>query len=388
MKRPLILLALLFSALVCHAQYHIESPDMQLRVSLQSNRKRKGISKITRPDRMFMQVSVLGNRLLNSEVELVVKSKGRRYSFGKGNVVHAIRQQRMVDAPDARDSMLTLMKGRYNSLTIVTDNHIVLEVRAYNNGVAYRFKVNHYEGDYKILNLSDLFPEESSVAILGTFEGDYTSPWSALHIGLPPASVASWPHKRPKPKIAVHSMRNHLGIRRVPWRDALSSLSVGTAVNWHTGNTWGDFTNYHTLNVDLTYKHLFTGIGVTTCQQMQYILLGESFWPFEGVVKDIYLWSIGARAGYCLPVQNGYEVWSFIPYVATTLMHLHQHGKLRPGANALSHHGHWLVGPGVKVQVSDRYGFTLGVGYEYQFFTDRLAPDGMHAVSVSVGKTF
>ena len=105
-------------------------------------------------------------------------------------------------------------------------------------------------------------------------------------------------------------------------------------------------------------------------------------------MKDISSWNVGARAGYCLPIQNGYEIWSFIPYVGTTLMHLHQHGKIQTGSKALSHHAHWMVGPGVKVQLATREGITLGTGYEFQFFLDNKAPKGMHAISVSIGKTF
>jgi len=33
-------------------------------------------------------------------------------------------------------------------------------------------------------------------------------------------------------------------------------------------------------------------------------------------------------------------------------------------------------------------GFTLGASYEYRFFMDSMAPDGMHGVSLSIGKTF
>lgn len=386
MKRTFIGLMLLLSTMLCHAQYFVESPNRDVRVNLQSNRERTGLSKFTTPQQMTMKVSIPGEVLVNKEVGLTVKTKGRRHNFGKSDIMRVNKQQQLLDAPDNIDSMLVGLKGRYNTLMLATAEGIVLELRAYNNGVAYRFKVMGIEGDYKILNFCDVFNGEKPVAIEGTFEGTYTSAWSTLIYEL---SGKPTPFgKQPKAKTTVASARKALGTRYVPWRDALSSITIGTSLNSVQGDTWGDVTDYHTLNIDLTYKHLFTGIGLYSCNSITYINWGESFWPFEGVMKDIQMWSIGARAGYVIPIQNGYEMWSFIPYVATTLMHLHQHGTTPRGAKALSHHAHWMVGPGVKVQLSERHGFTLAAGYEFQFFTDNLSPTGVHAFSISLGKTF
>lgn len=367
----------------CMAQYYLESPNKDLRVTLHSNRGRRGASVFLVPQKMTMKVFSESEILVDKEIGLTVKSKGRRYAFGKSEVKRINKSEKQIDHPDTKSDELSNLSGQYNSLTLAMENGIMLEVRAYNNGVAYRFNVTGYPEDYKILEFCDVFPGESPVAILGTFEGDYTSPWHTLKVELPDKS-----DMRAKAKRTTKSPTYLLGTRFIPWRDALSSISVGSAFNWHVGNTWGDFADYHTFHVDFTYKHLYGGLSFLPCEEIQYIGWDRDFWPFEGMIKGIDAWNVGARVGYCLPVQNCYEVWSFIPYVATTLIHLHQHGQIRYGYKALSHHAHWTVGPGVKVQVAERAGFTIGAGYEYQFFTDKKAPTGMHAVSISLGKTF
>lgn len=383
MRKFISLFVLILCACTCMAQYYVESPNKELRVTLHSNKGRKGASKFFVPLKMTMKVFSESEVLVDREIGLTVKSKGHRYAFGKSNIMRVNKMARQVDHPDAQDAGLADMSGRYNNLILATDNGIMLEVRVYNNGVAYRYNISGFPEDYKILEVCDVFPGESPVAILGTFEGDYTSPWHTMKVELPVIK-----EKKAKAKLSTTSPTKRLGTRFIPWRDALSSITVGTAFNWHVGNTWGDFADYHTFGVDFTYKHLFGGLSFLPCESIQYISWDKDFWPFEGIIKDIDAWNIGAKAGYCLPIQNGYEVWSFIPYVATTLIHLHQHGQIRYGAKALSHHAHWMVGPGVKVQMAVREGITFGAGYEYQFFLDNESPDGMHAISVSIGKTF
>lgn len=383
MKKTMLTIALMLCACTCVAQYYLESPDKELRVTLHSNRGRKGMSKYLVPQKMTMKVFSESEVLVDKEIGLTVKSQGHRYAFGKANVVSVNKAEKQIDHPDVQHAGLSDMQGRYNSLIMATDKGIILELRAYNDGVAYRFNVSGYPEDYKILEVCDVFPDESPVAILGTFEGSYVSPWHLMKVKQPLRKG-----EQEKAELSTTSPTKRLGTRIVPWRDALSSVTVGTAFNWHVGDTWGDFADYHTFSVDFTYKHLFGGLSFMPCGEIQYIVWDEDFWPFEGLMKGIDAWNVGAKAGYCLPVQNGYEVWSFIPYVATTLIHLHQHGKIRYGAKALSHHAHWMVGPGMKVQLAVREGVTFGAGYEYQFFTDNKAPKGMHAISLSIGKTF
>ena len=383
MRKIVSLFILILCACTCMAQYSVESPDRTVRVSLESNRGRKGMSKFFVPLKMKMKVSTTGKMLVNREIGLTVKSHGHRYEFGKSNVLRVNKGTRQLDHPDTRDAALADMEGRYNTLTMMTESGIILEVRVYNNGVAYRYSVTGYSDDYKILDVTDVFPGEKPTAILGTFEGNYTLPWRTMKV------ERSFNEKgEQKITTTTKSPTKTQGTRMVKWRDALSSISVGATYNAHTGDTWGDFTDYHTFQVEGTYKHLYGAFSFSPCNSIKYIAWGEDKWPFEGMIKNIDMWSIGLKAGYCLPIQNGYEIWGFIPYLSADMMHLHQHGTIRYGYKSLSHHAHWSVGPGVKVQLATRMGFTLGASYEYRFFMDSMAPDGMHGVSLSIGKTF
>ncbi len=383
MRKFVSLFILILCACTCMAQYTVTSPDRTVRVNLDSNRGRKGMSKFFVPLKMRMRVSYISERLVNSEIGLTVKSHGHRYEFGKSDILRVNQARRQMDHPETRDPALADMEGQYNTLMMVTESGIILEVRAYNNGVAYRYSVTGYTDDYKILDVIDVFPGEKPTAILGTFEGNYTLPWRTMKV-----EVFDDEKGEEQVKTTTKSPTMNQGTRFVKWRDALSSISVGTTYNAHTGDTWGDFTDYHTFQVEGTYKHLYGAVSVSPCNTIKYIAWGESEWPFEGMIKGVDMWSLGFKAGYCLPVQNGYEIWSFIPYLSADMMHLHQHGKIRPSYKGLSHHAHWSMGPGVKVQMATRFGFTLGAAYEYRFFLDNMAPDGMHGVSVSVGKTF
>jgi hypothetical protein len=246
--------------------------------------------------------------------------------------------------------------------------------------VAYRFRVSGYTDEYKILEVCNVFPEEKAIAILGTFTGEYVMPWRTMEIeGDNPAEKAT---------TTTYSQATDRGTKHVSWKDALSSVSVGMSFNWYNGDTWGDIGEDHTITADFTYKHLYAGLSYTPCHELQYIHYDKDFWPFEGVIGSIHSWGLGAKFGYNIPLQNGHEVWNISPYVATTLMHLKQHGKTRIGYNTVDKHNHYLVGPGVKVQFATRERITLGVAYEYQFFTDRKAPTGMSSLQFSIGKLF
>ena len=194
--------------------------------------------------------------------------------------------------------------------------------------------------------------------------------------------------KKSKIPTTTYSDALNRGTRFVPWKDALSSVSVGISFDWHHGDTWGDFSDMQSFRADFTYKHIYGGVDFASCTQILYIPWGEDYWPFEKVIKDIDAWRVGIRGGYCIPLQNGYEIWSIIPYVATSVMHLHQHGATRPNFKPLDMHNHWLVGPGVKVQLAHREGIMLGAGYECQFFLDKKSPTAMSSLTFSIGKMF
>ncbi len=383
MKKIVSLFVLILCACTCMAQYHVESPNGEIRVNFQSNKGRKGASKFFVPTKMTMTVSGGGKRLVRNEIGLTVKSKGHRYMFGKSEIIRANKGENLVEQPDMRDTLLADFSGRYNTLLLATEKGMLLEVRVYNDGVAYRFRVSGYPEDYKILEVCDVFPGEKPIAILGTFEGDYLMPWRTMKV-----NISEGEEYRKEVSTVTKSSAQKGGTRIVSWRDALSSVSLGISVGMDNGDTWGDIGDVHHFRADFTYKYIYGGIGISPCRQIQYIPWGDDFWPFDKVIGGIDSWGLGIRTGFCLPVQNGYEVWNFIPYVATSMMHLHQHGTTRTSFKSLDKHNHWLVGPGVKVQLAHREGLMLGVSYEYQFFTDNKAPKGMHTFAVSIGKMF
>lgn len=383
MKKIISILFLILSAGLCSAQYLIQSPNEKLRVTLHSNRARKGASKFLVPTKMEMKVFNEHQILADKEIGITVKADGHRYSFGKSEIARLNNAVREVDDPKTADPLLADLKGRYNSLMLGTKSGIVLELRVYNNGVAYRFRVSGYDGDYKILDVCDVLPGEKPIAILGTFTGEYVFPWRTMKVeGNSNDDKGEWAD------VKISSDAFGRGTRIVPWKDALSSVSLGVSFDWHTGDTWGDFSDTHNIRADFTYKYIYGGISVSPCQEIQYIHYEKDFWPFEKLAGGIDSWSLGARAGFCLPLQNGYEVWNIIPYVAASVMHLHQHGDIRPGYKTLDKHNHYLVGPGIKVQCAFRDGLLMGLGYECQFFTGRKAPTSMNSVMVSIGKTF
>ena len=385
MRKIISTLLLVLVASVCMAQYSLESPNNEIRVSFETNRSRKGLTSYLVPKIMKMKVATGHEVLTNKEIGITVKSKGRRHSLGKGDVKYINRERNLLDHPDAVDSFLVHLTGRYNNLVLAMDNGIMLEVRAYNNGVAYRFIVSGYPEDFKILDVCDVFPRENPVAIQGTYEGEYISPWSVMKVEYP--AIVDY-NEKPKSKKTTYSYTVNQRARVVSWRDALSSVSMGYSYNWHAGNTWGDFADYHKFHFDFTYKYIYGAVDFNTCGQLQYIPWGEDFWPFKNVMGQIDSWGMGVSTGFCLPIQRRSDVWSFIPYISTSMMHLHQHRQLTKLERPLDQHNHWLVGPGIKVQLAQREGLVLGFGYEFQFFTDKKSPTGMHSYMMTIGKMF
>lgn len=381
-----MLLALIVNVCLCQAQYLLTSPNEELRVALQTNRERKGASKFLVPAKRTLRVQVGKVVLTNREIGLTVKTDGHRHSFGKLTISNADKSFRMAESAENRDTLLACMKGRYNGLILKTDEGITLELRAYDNGVAYRFKVSGQTGDYKVLDVCNALPDEKAIAILGTFTGEYVMPWRTMVVEKADNNIM---------KIGkTHSEAVGRGARIVSWRDALSSISVGTGFNWYGGSGWGDISQDHNVTADFTYKYLYGGLSFTPCHEMQYIVMQDvnkgAFGkePFMGVMGSVHAWTFGARAGFCLPVQSGYEVWSFIPYVAASVMHLKQHGDTRETYSSVSPHNHYLIGPGIKIQCALRGGITLGAAYERQFFTGSNAPSGMNSLIFTLGKTF
>lgn len=382
MKKSITIIVLILHACLCAAQYTIESPNQSVKVSLQTNRNRKGASKYLVPTKMTMRVTCEGETVLNKEIGLTVKFNGDRYAFGKANIVHTNKAMNNMDHPETCDSMLTNLAGRYNSLILGANNGVFLEIRAYNNGVAYRFRVTGYPEDYKILEVCNVFPGENPIAILGTYEGDVTLPWSAMKVDV------SMVDDEPEITTTTTSTRKESNLRKISWRDALSSVSIGFSADWHSGDTWRDFSDSQGIHADFTYKNIYGGVNYTRCHEIQYIVYEEDYWPFEGLRGSIHAWKAGIKGGYSINMQKGYNIWNFIPYVGTSLMHLLQHGQPRKGAKTLDKHNHYMVGPGFKVQCAFRERISIGAACEYQFFTDKKAPTGMGSFILSIGKSF
>ena len=383
MKKVIAIFALVLHASLCAAQYYVTSPNREIRVSFNTNRNRSGWSAFLVPTKMTMKVSNYMQDFVNREINIIVKSKGKRYSFGKSNMKNVNKGNGFVDAPDAIDSTLANLIGRYNTITLASENGIILEVRAYNNGVAYRFRVTGYPEDYKILEQTNVFPGESPVAIVGTFEGEYVSPWHVLKI-----RVEEFNPETGKTPTNTFSPTYHRGRTVVPWRDALSSVSIGMTFDFFNGDAWKKLATPQSIVADFTYKHLYGGVTYTPCHELLYIEWGRDYYPFEGMIAGVDSWSAGARAGYAYTFQNGYNVMNIIPYIATSVLHLHQHGKPRKGYKTIGKHNYWMVGPGIKIQGAPRERIMLGVGIEYQFFTHKDAPDGRTSLMFSIGKMF
>lgn len=388
MKRIILILILMLSIPVCRAQFVVDSPDTTVQVVLKSNRTRKGISKYLVPTQMRLQIvlgvqevtnEVTGLRLrmpaivLNKEIGLTVKSKGRRYAFGKSQLSKYYTLAGTLEEPIAG------LKGDYNSAVLVTEAGITLEILVFNEGMAYRFKVSGYPDDYKILEVCNVFPHEKPIAIPGTLTGDYVMPWRCMYFKdnellSPQREELEEPFRHPT--------------KIVSWRDALSSISVGTHFNWYYGGAWEEVSQDQNIAVDLTYKHLYGGISFTPCHETVYVRLFEDYEPFRNIYGSIHSWSVAGRLGYNLPIQNGYEIYNISPYIATSLMHLDQHRGARITNNRIDPHHYYMIGAGIKIQVAIRQRITFGVGYEHQFFTGDKCPKGMNSVLLSIGRLF
>lgn len=373
MKKIALLFVCLCLPLMVNAQYSVSSPDMKVWVSLNVLKERNFDTKLMIAKRMKMTVSVNGEKVLkNKEIGLTVYSHGHRYSFGKLNMIRSTKST--VSVTEENDGQLARLGNQCNYMVLEAEKGILLEVMVFNKGVAYRFSVKGMEDEYKILNVSDVFPDDKAHAILGTFTGDTVLPWRIMPLDEKDKEniVNEWDELYPANKI-------------VSWKDALSSVSIGFTTNWIAGKAWGGVSQSHGVYADFIYKHLYGGISYTPCQQLLYVDWGKSFAPFTGVMGSVHSWDISGRFGYNLPVQNGSDIWSFSPYAVATYMALRQHGDTHPLALPLTNKHHYLVGLGLKVQYMMRERISLGAGYEYQMFTGHQEPQGRSTLIFTIG---
>ena len=381
-------------ALMClsqsvHAQYRVSSPDGTIKVELSTHHEQKWIRKFLKPTYMSISVSSYGRPIIDDEIGVDVKWRGHRYSFGKIDVDLRQNEEGLRESTENRDGALQDFSETYNRLQLGVKPGIILEVRVYNEGVAYQFRVTGIDDDYKVLRLCDPFPNEKPIAIEGTYVGEHILPWSVLNLdeyydnGYRPEKgfVETVP--------ADSSLRPSTSpFRLVSWRDALSTITVGASINMYHGSAWRQMNTDYSYNVNLTYKYLYTGVSFSPCNELLFIPYGRDYKPFDGVMGSIHQWKLGARLGLSLPFQQGMEVWNFTPYVATSLMRIKQHAEPVVGYHKPNLHTQYLVGPGLSIQLAFANHYVWAINYEYQLFTDKLTPKGMHSLGTSFGIMF
>ena len=383
MRKYALLLLLLLFPIVVEAQYSLWSPDMSVQVNFTTRWNRNPDKKSRRPAGMKMTVRVDGVPVLrDKEIGLCVFSAGRRFSFGKSSVTITQKSRYPQNLGMEDDTCLDELGDRYNRLVLKSSTGIVLEVLAFNHGVAYRFSVTGQTDEYKILDVCNVFPGEKPNAILGTFAGDMVLPWRTMLLDCEEDEVKAvapetsvWKDLYPSNKI-------------VSWKDALSSASVGFTVNWFSGKEWGLLSESSSFCADFIYKYLYAGLSFTPCNELLYIHYEHDFPPFDRVAGSVHSWDVSGRLGFSLPVQLGFNVWSFSPYATATYLALRQHGEVHPSFQPLSNKHHYLVGLGLKVQCMMHGRISLGMGYEYQLFTGSNEPKGRNALSFTLGYGF
>lgn len=381
MKRNIILLICLLVSFAAKAQFTVLSPDKTARVYLRTEKRRGFNTKILRSKTMRIDVVAKNKFIVNNrDLGLVIYAKGKRASFGKSDMVNCSYTTKTITAADESVFAEAGLEGKYNAMVMESVAGILFEIVVFNNGVACRFSTTGFADDYeyKILEVTNPFPADKPNAILGTFTGDKVLPWRIMLFDEVVGDLAAeneWKDIYPHTKV-------------VPWKDALSSASAGFTTNWIAGKTWGDTSASQGAYVDFIYKYLYAGLSYTPCHELQYVFWGYDFYPFTQVMGSIHSWDVTGRLGFNLPIQNGYDLWYLSPYVTATHMALLQHGKIHPISKEVAIKGHTLVGLGLKTQFLIRERISLGVGYEFQFFTGRNEPTGRNTFTFSMGVGF
>lgn len=377
----LFILCLAFS-LYAKAQYFVASPDRTVRVGLRVDQKRTFNTKVLRPYKMKINIKAEGKTIVdNQEIGLEIYSDGRRYAFGKSDMKHYVVYPHALTGAD--DEPLKRLGDMCNRLVLEAANGVTLEISVFDHGVAYRYSISGYEGEYKILDVCDVLPNDKPNAILGTFTGDLTLPWRMM-------SLDDMKEKGKKKDLQQDEetdewARLYPSTKIVSWKDALSSVSLGGTFIWYSGKAWRGLAQTQGIAADFTYKYLYGGLSYTPCQELLYLHWDEDFAPFTNIMGSVHLWDVSSRLGFNLPVQAGLDIWNFAPYATASYMALRQHGEVHPGYSKLSNTDHWLAGAGLKVQYMMHGRFALGLAYEFQWFTDKQEPRGRNSLIVSLG---
>ena len=402
------IIALMCMVHAAHAQYRVKSPDGIIQVKIDAHRDFKGLRKFIVPTYTTIQVTEGDRQIVYGEIGTDVKWHGHRYSFGKIDIDRMQTDTDLKESTDTRDGALRPFGDTYNRLQLGVKPGIILEVRVYNEGVAYQFRISGISDDYKILRLCDPFPNERPIAIVGTFSGEHILPWSVLDLSQyehsyyyedfhddivgdsDTADEADDSSTGKTQQPADPTLRpSRSPFRLVSWRDALSSVSVGASVNLYHGSVWRHMNTDYSYDVNLTYKYLYAGISYAPCNELLFITYTNDYEPFLGVMGSVHQWKVGGRLGVSLPFQQGMELWNVTPYVATSLMRIRQHGEPMKDYHKPTLHSEYLVGPGMSIQVAIAGRYVWALHYEYQLFTGgKLTPKGMHVFGTSFGLMF
>lgn len=379
-KRYIIIICLLIIATIGRAQdYRVSSPDGATQITLKVHRRTRGNNKFVRPTKKTLDIVHKRESLLkNKPLDLIIKAEGHRHRFCEAEVTSYKEVTGQTENPEIEGDRVEGVNVTYNGFVMETSIGVTLELRVYNNGVAYRYKVQRRFEEYKILNVTPVFKDERPIAILGTFDKDYQSEWNVMDI--------SYEDKGTSIVTTTDNKPNVRGI--VSWKDALSSTSVGMTFNWFTGGMWRNVGQTHSITADFTYKYLYGALTFTPGVSIFYIHYGRDYHPFDNVMGSVKAIGAGSRIGFNLPIQDGYNVWSITPYVGATLLHLYQKERTRVGSSGINPHHRYLVGPGLKIQCAVRERLTVGFSYEYQFFTDDISPYGMNSLGMAIGWEF
>ena len=181
MKKNLLILFCLFLTTMTKAQHSVSSPNESAQVYIHTEKAKRFRSKFMLPFKKRMSVNVNGRMLIRDrEIGMTVLSHGRRKSFGKFDLVDVQRTTSTISSKDRSDLALAGLEGRCNGLVMLSASGIMLEVVVFNKGMAYRYSTKNVADEYKIVDVTNVFPDDKPNAILGTFAGDMVFPWRIM----------------------------------------------------------------------------------------------------------------------------------------------------------------------------------------------------------------
>lgn len=391
---------LMLMSLTISAQYVVTSPDGNIKAQLTVKRGRQFRSLFLVPERLVINVTFGREKVVsNREIGLTIKSKGRRYNFGRMEIVKSEAGNNIYEKTRDYPIALDDFSPKYNNIVLQTNEGITLELRAYDEGVAYRFTIDGFDGEYKILRVSAPFPDDKPIADFGTFVGKYSMPWVSLvkKKGVDKKghqNTTTYNYQGYLDQFSEHFYQSGEVIR---WRDALSSVSFGITANTYKGGGWkGNVGMDWGFYADAIYKYFYAGLQYTPKYSLLYSYMEKDkrIEPFDNVEGYIYGWSLGGKLGFSIPIQLGLEIWSITPYAGFSYMGLIKDEKIlrNQGVNLKEPHLP-MVGPGIKIQCALSENIVFGMNYEYQFFTKykpshSLCPRGRSTFTFSIGRQF